>query len=268
MNKKLIDWWIGGASVTSEYQAILDRATALGYTHPSAAQKTKQNQLIVDLKAAGIWTLLDTFYVFRTDGDASFALLNWKSPSTFEISRVASCTFTSGQGFNGNGTTMYLNTNFSLLTNGVNAALNSYGIISSVYNNATDSTMLYGTTDAANTLRTSLRVRSATDVAETYMNATFGNLSSAVVTDSSGLWHAQRTASNAYRILRNGVQVSTASDAGGASMAAPNIYLLARNNNGVLANQNSSWKISMFGVGATLSGKESALSTAWTTYIS
>jgi hypothetical protein len=52
----------------ADYQAVLDYATTQGYTLPSAGQQTLQNQLVVDLKAGGIWSKLDTFGVFATDG--------------------------------------------------------------------------------------------------------------------------------------------------------------------------------------------------------
>lgn len=109
----------------SEYQAVLDRATTLGYTKPSAAQQIKQNQLIVSLKAAGIWNLLDVFYVFATDGSSDFATLNWINPSLYQCSKVNSPTFTTNKGFKGNGTTNYLDTNYNYTINGINYTINS-----------------------------------------------------------------------------------------------------------------------------------------------
>jgi hypothetical protein len=53
----------------ADYQAVLNYATTQGYTLPSAGQQTLQNQLVVDLKAGGIWAKLDTFGVFATDGE-------------------------------------------------------------------------------------------------------------------------------------------------------------------------------------------------------
>jgi hypothetical protein len=37
-------------------KAVLDYATAQGYTLPSSGQQTLQNQLVVDLKDGGIWS--------------------------------------------------------------------------------------------------------------------------------------------------------------------------------------------------------------------
>ena len=47
---------------TAEYQSILTAGS--GFTQPSSAEQTLQNQLIVDLKNAGIWTKLDAFYMY------------------------------------------------------------------------------------------------------------------------------------------------------------------------------------------------------------
>jgi len=111
-----IDWGIVykdlGASTDADYQAVLDRSTALGYQSPQTDQQALQNTLVTDLKTAGIWDKLDLFYVFASDGDSDFATLNWKAPSTFQISKVSSPTFTTDVGFSGNGTSSYLDTDY------------------------------------------------------------------------------------------------------------------------------------------------------------
>jgi hypothetical protein len=106
----------------ADYQAVLDYATTQGYTLPSAGQQTLQNQLVVDLKSAGIWSKLDTFAVFATDGDIDFALIDWIRLSQYTA--VNSPTFTADEGFQGNGTSSYVDTNFNPSTSGVNYTLN------------------------------------------------------------------------------------------------------------------------------------------------
>ena len=123
----------GGSSFDSDYQAILDRSTALGYTAPSAAQQTLQNILVTDLKTAGVWEKLDVFYVFATDGDSDFATLNWKAPSSHQTTKVNSPTFTANGGFTGDGSSSYLDTNFDPDASGVNYTLNDASI--SIWNN-------------------------------------------------------------------------------------------------------------------------------------
>lgn len=99
----------------ADYQAVLDRSTALGYTAPSAAQQTLQNTLVEDLKTAGAWDKLDALYIMANDGSSDFGRLNWASPSAFELSELNSPTFTSNEGFKGGGTAT-LDTNITLDT--------------------------------------------------------------------------------------------------------------------------------------------------------
>jgi hypothetical protein len=106
----------------TDYQAVLDYATTQGYTLPSAGQQTLQNQLVVDLKAGGIWSKLDTFGVFATDGDSDFALIDWIRLSDYTA--VNSPTFTTDEGFQGDGVSSYIDTNFNPSTSGVNYTLN------------------------------------------------------------------------------------------------------------------------------------------------
>ena len=107
----------------TDYQAVLNYATSQGYTLPSASQQIKQNQLVLDLKSGGIWSKLDTFAVFATDGNSDFALIDWKR--LVQYTAVNSPTFTSNQGFTGNGTSSYINTNWNPNTQGVNFTQNN-----------------------------------------------------------------------------------------------------------------------------------------------
>jgi hypothetical protein len=109
-----------GGGFDADYQAVLDYATTQTYTLPSESQQALQNQLVVDLKSAGVWSKLDTFYVFATDGDREYAAINWKDPNSFEITEVNSPTFTTDVGFTGNGTSAYLDPSYNQGTDGVN----------------------------------------------------------------------------------------------------------------------------------------------------
>lgn len=112
----------------ADYQAVLNRATALGYALPSAAQQILQNQLVLDLKSAGVWTKLDVLYIFANDSGADFATLNWKNPNAHQATAVNSPVFTTNVGFTGNATNQqYIDTNFNPATSGVNYTLNNAG---------------------------------------------------------------------------------------------------------------------------------------------
>lgn len=121
--------FIGSAEfgLDPSYKAIIDYANTKGYTLPSLPQQVLQNQLVVDLKDVGIWSNLDLFYVFATDGDSDYASINWKDPNNFECTEVNSPTFTSNQGFATDGTS-YLNTDYNVLNDSTNFQLLSNGL--------------------------------------------------------------------------------------------------------------------------------------------
>ena len=106
----------------ADYQAVLDYATTQGYTLPSASQQILQNQLVVDLKDGGIWSGLDLFYVFATDGDSDFATINWKDTTNFQCTKVNSPGFTTNIGFS-TSVSNYLNTNYNVLNDSTNFEL-------------------------------------------------------------------------------------------------------------------------------------------------
>jgi hypothetical protein len=108
---------VGGSSYDATYQAVLDYATTQGYTLPSDSQKLLQNQLVIDLKDSGVWSKLDTFANFATDGSSDFALIDWKRLTQYTA--VNSPAFTTNQGFKGNGTSSHIDTNFNAFNNGV-----------------------------------------------------------------------------------------------------------------------------------------------------
>ena len=114
-----------GIKYDTSYQDVLDRATVLGYTLPTASQRIKQNTLVLSLKAGGIWNKLDVLYIFANDGGSDFATLNWKSPSANQSTLINTPTFTVNQGFNGNGTSSYINTNYTPFLNASNYQLDN-----------------------------------------------------------------------------------------------------------------------------------------------
>jgi len=127
-----------------DYQAILNYAIAQGYTLPSVGQQSLQNQLLVDLKSAGVWSKLDTFSVFATDGNSDFALIDWKRLTQYTA--VNSPTFTANEGFTGNGTSSFVDTNLNPNTavGAFNFKLNdaSFGVY--IKNSPTNNTFVFG----------------------------------------------------------------------------------------------------------------------------
>ena len=72
-------------AIQAEYTAILNRAAALGLSVPSTTERYKQNQLVYDLKTAGLWTKLGTFYMFKVDttfASPAFTFIDWIEPTS------------------------------------------------------------------------------------------------------------------------------------------------------------------------------------------
>lgn len=79
--------------------------------------KSSYNQLVKDLKAAGIWEKSDIIYCFASANESD-ARLNLKSAS-FGATAYNSPTFTARTGFTGGGTA-YLDTNYSPIAHAIN----------------------------------------------------------------------------------------------------------------------------------------------------
>jgi hypothetical protein len=129
----------GGGGFDTDYQAVLNYATTQGYTLPSAGQQILQNQLVVDLKNAAVWSDLDLFYVFATDGDEDFATINWKDVNNFQATKVNSPNFTTNVGFNSNGSSSYLSSNYVPRSDSTNFQLLSNSLHYYVADNPTNS---------------------------------------------------------------------------------------------------------------------------------
>ena len=95
------------------------------------------------------------------------------------------------------------------------------------------------------------------------------NASSPIGAAHSGVqvafWHAQRTASNAQAIFKNGASFVTGS-AASVALVNRNFNILAGNNAGV-AYQPTTARLSMAFIGGSLNGKEAALYGAVRTYL-
>ena len=194
----------GGGGFDADYQAVLDQASSLGYTAPSAAQQTLQNTLVTDLKTAGVWDKLDVFYVFATDGDSDYATLNWKAPSSHQVTKVSSPTFTANEGFTGNASSAYLDTNYNPTNDATNYALNaaSFGFFISDFGTFTSSSISdFGAPDAVNRVwyrRTSNRF---------YLNSSSYVL--ATLYTANTFVHANRNGSNTAQTYHNGTLVDS-----------------------------------------------------------
>jgi len=241
-------------STDPDYQAVLDYATLQGYTLPSASGQTLQNDLVVELKSAGIWSDLDIFYVMATDGDEDFAKLNWKQPSSFNLVENGSVNFITNVGFQNDiaVNTNYLDTQFDPSLYGSGYTLNDAARILWDYDATPGGQNIFDggtTTRWRGDFNTTQRINQ-------------GNTNLPTAFDNTGLGFKmmQRTSSSNVNMYNNSstptsfVVSSTIVDVGTLRLFR--------------AATLTSWrKLSVYGVGASLSSKENDILTALTTYM-
>ncbi|MDO5969786.1 fibronectin type III domain-containing protein [Flavivirga aquimarina] len=136
---------ISFAQNDSDYQAILDEATLLGYTLPSLADQTIQNQIIISIKASGVWAKADLILYFKGSGDKNFKLINWKNPigvKATEESFGGSLTWAS-TGVKGDGIDV-INTHFDPSVGGLNYTQNNAGFYAKISEAFTTKFNLFG----------------------------------------------------------------------------------------------------------------------------
>ena len=236
----------------TDYQAVLDRSTALGYTAPSAAQQTLQNTLVEDLKTAGVWSKLDALYIMANDGSSDFGRLNWASPSAFELSEVSSPTFTSNQGFTGNGSS-------STLDSGINMGVDTTQFNQSTLNGSFGGwsydvklgggPALMGDNPSVNNIRGG---------SSDYI---FGDLNG-VGTLFAGLYHMNADGADGAQFINGGIAITT--QLGSLVTSNNKMHLLSEGGIGNFSGDT----ISIAFVGGDLSAEASDLYNAFNTYMS
>lgn len=242
----------GGGGFDADYQAVLDYATTQGYTLPSSGQQTLQNQLVVDLKSAGIWSKLDTFAVFATDGSSDFALIDWKRLTDYTA--FNSPTFTANQGFQGDGVSSYVSTNFNPLLDGVQMTNDQASMGSWIYTAATIGTEIFGTDDSL------VRIRNLSNVLQRLFAGS--NALTAINFSGTGLIATNKNSTTNWVYYKNTTEVYNNSfvDLG---LNNKNLNLFTHTGTNSFTNA----EMSIFYGGATLDLENTDLYNAFDTYI-
>lgn len=162
--------------IDADYQTVLDRGTALAYTLPTPAYQLKASKLCTCIKSADIWTLIDAMWFLASGStSSSFATLNIKAPSSYQATLSGSPTYNIATGFQGNGSSSYVDFNFNTSTNGVNYTQNSAGRIMYIHTaptTTTSTTALDGVAGSgANTMRYSNTAIQRVNQGTTNLNA-------------------------------------------------------------------------------------------------
>jgi len=242
------------SSFDADYQAVLNRAVALGYTLPSVSQRIKQNTLVLDLKSGGIWNKLDVLYIFANDGGQDFGTLNWKAPTLNQATLINSPTFTSNQGFQGNGTSSYIDTNFNSVTQGVNYT----------QNNASRYLFMFLASGTA-----ALDGKSAASINNMIRGSTSSqriNQSTTVLTGGSFDFTATKGMKSIHRTSLTNVELFNATTQGSRTALSG---IMTSSNQFILRSGSSygGHEISMYANGASLVSENTAFVNAFNTYI-
>jgi hypothetical protein len=105
-------------SYDADAQAFFDRVAAAGGTL-SATEKTATNQLVLDMKSAGIWTSMKAVYPMV--GASAAACAQNLVSSSFTGSFTSGWTYAS-TGVTPNGVSAYMDTSFNATTNGMSSS--------------------------------------------------------------------------------------------------------------------------------------------------
>ncbi len=181
-------------------------------TPPTTQQQRLYDQFVRALKSSGVWPILDAIYLFAA-ANSQAALINLKNPGTFNATAVSSPTFTSNQGFTGNGTSSYVNSNFTPSTAGGNFQQNSAHAsarsLSSVAASTTQRLVGIAAAQAGN--RILIHPRTTGDLFNVLVN--YGSPSlSANNANSAGHFLANRSDASAQQSYSNGSQVGSSTD--------------------------------------------------------
>ena len=247
------------AGFTPEYQAILDFATAQGFTLPSAATQTAHDTFVASLKAASLWNRFDLLNIYYGDMTSDFARINWANPVVGALATlVNSPTYTNMRGFNSNGSSSYILTGFNPSA-GTNYTLNDAACGFFGYNDVA-SNRIFGSASAGGQILITGNTGAA---AQARINSL--TTSSFTVSSNDGLIGGSRTDANTVSLYRNATALG--SDPANASTVLPTTLMVLSSGSGFAPN---TWQVqaSFAGSSALYSDGGTAMSSAFNTLMS
>jgi len=229
----------------TEYQAVLDYATANGFDLPDSTQKTKDNNKVKYLKAVGAWSALDTVRIFNsTYSPTSWATnmyrLNFKNPALYPLTAVAGLepSFASGSGFNiTGGSGKYAKTGFIPSSHAVNFGGSNCSEIMGLFNiPSTFSTNVWITGGRSSSGDAGqILVGATVNGSLIFRLGSTGTVFTVAQTDLNAHFHCYKSA-GAIKLFRNGLtEMAASSSVGiGTTVSTTEQYILGANDNGTL----------------------------------
>jgi len=199
--------------------AFISRVTTAGGTL-SATEQTAVNQLVISMKAAGIWTLMKAVYPM-VGASAAACAQNLKS-SDFTGTFNGTLTYAS-TGVTSNGTTGYMNTN---LNSSVHLGLDNLHVSVYLRTNVQADNCDIGNYNGSSS---AITIYSRTSGNTQYTRLHDENNSSITITDSRGFRLGSRSSSTAKINVNNSTITPISSNS--VALINANIYLMALSNN-------------------------------------
>jgi hypothetical protein len=221
----IINSYIFGSSVSdADAQAFITAAAITDNT-----QKNAINNLVINLKAAGIWSKMKAVYPF-VGGTASSHKWNLKDPR--DLDAAFRLTFTGGwihasTGAKPNGTNAYADT---FLTPSVSLSQNSTHVSYYTRTNSNNTEVEIGSSTANNAADNKIVLEIRTSGVSYYNVNAQATYISHVDSDSRSLYIANRTASNVTNGWKNGTSLATGT-VPSTGLSTAKIYLGAFNQN-------------------------------------
>lgn len=215
-------------SYDADAQAFFDACDV----EPPTAAKNAINDFVVGSKDDGDWDDYDVFWVMRMH-DAQASRLNLKDPSSFVLTLVNSPTFTPYLGWNGNGSSSYLNTNWTP-SGAANYSQNNCAvgfIIDAGDDSSNSNASPIGSVDSSGR---GLRVypRSSSDRLNAIINSSSISQLGFTAGTRQGLTVVERTGSSAVSGYRDGTNTGTDTEASASITSMPAFFIGCSNFNG------------------------------------
>lgn len=195
------------------------------------SEKERINSFVLYLKNTGDWDKIVACWGMATETQTA-AVLNWKHPGTFTLSLVNSPTFTTKEGFNGNGTSSYLNTNWIANSHGAGIYLqNDAGITIYTRTSGTSTGNIVGVVGASNVRSLAFLPKYTDNNLYNRTNNVNTSFYSTANATAEAIYTILRTSNTAVTVYRNSVSLGTQS-IGSDGLPLLTLYIGATNVNG------------------------------------
>ena len=237
----------GGAAYDVDAQAFFDRVTTAGGTL-TTTEKNATNQLVLDMKSAGIWSSMKAVYPM-VGASAAACAQNLKSAS-FTGTFTSGWTFAS-TGATPNGTSAYMNTNFNLSAN-----LTVDSVHGSVYLNTNNVPLIGDPVDfgAFNGTTQALTFVQSSTATLSFNSRNLGSVVATTQPTRLGFGITSKTSSIVTTLYKNGVNVASGSS--GGTLPTVSSYLAGLNLGGLYGPTNN--RIAFHSLGDSLTDTQAA----------